>query len=200
MPGNNHKQKPSDRRDSLKQQQRKNSAGKKKENVFVFIHFKMGTELNTLIDVNLLFLVFIYIFPHYLGKQKEYQQSGPGNKTSSTHANSNNSNNSNNNNTNRANTPPIVPAPVPAPVTPHTTGVNGFNSAEVVQFLNQRFSDTLTAYHDTNAEASTRPIKYESQEKAWGNKGGLPSVWGQKNGTMATGADLFTELLKPQQQ
>ncbi|KAI9495291.1 hypothetical protein BDB00DRAFT_786379 [Zychaea mexicana] len=106
MPGNNHKQKPSDRRDSLKQQQRKNSAG-----------------------------------------------------------------------------------------------VNGFNSAEVVQFLNQRFSDTLTAYHDTNAEASTRPVKYESQEKAWGGKGGLPSVWGQKNGAMATGADLFSEMLKtPHQQ
>ena len=39
----------------------------------------------------------------------------------------------------------------------------------------------MTAYHDTNAEASTRPIKYESQEKAWGSKGGLPSVWGQKS-------------------
>ncbi|KAG2217156.1 hypothetical protein INT45_011331 [Circinella minor] len=158
MPGNSHKQKPSDRRDSIKQQQRKNSAG----------------------------------------KQKEYQQTGPGNKTSNNNTNTN-SNSNQGNITNRSSTPPIVPASVPAPVAPHTVGVNGFNSAEVVQFLNQRFSDTLAAYHDTNAEASTRPIKYESQEKAWGSKGGLPSVWGQKNGTMATGADLFTQLLKPQQ-
>lgn len=41
------------------------------------------------------------------------------------------------------------------------------------------FSDTLAAYHDGGGEG--RPEKYESQEKAWGNKGGLPSVWGQKS-------------------
>ncbi|KAI8150164.1 hypothetical protein BJV82DRAFT_662255 [Fennellomyces sp. T-0311] len=126
------------------------------------------------------------------GKQKEYQQTSGSSKTTNTNTTSNNNS--------RATTPPI--AAVPAPVTPHTVGLNGFNSAEIRQFLNQRkwFSDTMTAYHDSNAEVSTRPVKYESQEKAWGNKGGLPSVWGQKNGAMATGADLFLELVKPQQQ
>lgn len=51
------------------------------------------------------------------------------------------------------------------------------------------FSDTLAAYHD-GSSGEGRPEKYESQEKAWGNKGGLPSVWGQKsklhNGTKWT--------------
>ena len=70
-----------------------------------------------------------------LGKQKEHQQTGPGNKTGNTNTNIN-SNSNPGSNTNRSSTPPIVPAP--APVTPHTIGVNGFNSAEVVQFLNQR--------------------------------------------------------------
>ena len=75
------------------------------------------------------------------------------------------------------------------------------------------FSDTLAAYHD-GASGEGRPEKYESQEKAWGNKGGLPSVWGQKSkyimgkrctskthmgyldGIMTNGGDLFTELVK----
>lgn len=37
------------------------------------------------------------------------------------------------------------------------------------------FSDVLTAYHDTNLDASLRPEKYESQEKAW-----TKPVWGQQ--------------------
>ncbi|CDS10132.1 hypothetical protein LRAMOSA02809 [Lichtheimia ramosa] len=87
--------------------------------------------------------------------------------------------------------PPLsssLAGPLPA------VGQNGFNSADVMQFLNQRFSDTLAAYHDGGGEG--RPEKYESQEKAWGNKGGLPSVWGQKNGIMANGGDLLSELVK----
>lgn len=42
------------------------------------------------------------------------------------------------------------------------------------------FSNTLSAYHDTELDASARPEKYESQEKAWGNKGGSGPFWNQK--------------------
>lgn len=64
-----------------------------------------------------------------------------------------------------------------------------------MQFLNQRkaysfsigvsdqhmdlwsgYNNTTTAYQE--APPAERPEKYESQEKAWGNKGSLP--WGQK--------------------
>ncbi|KAL1934215.1 hypothetical protein VTP01DRAFT_6397 [Rhizomucor pusillus] len=132
-----HSKKPSDRRDSLKQQQRKNSAG----------------------------------------KQKDQQHSSIAR------------------NTQRASTPPVGP-PAPSPHVPvqHTVGLNGFNSAEVKQFLHQRFSNTLSAYHDTELDASARPEKYESQEKAWGNKGGSGPFWNQKAGVMASGVDFLTEL------
>ncbi|KAI8086426.1 uncharacterized protein BX664DRAFT_335759 [Halteromyces radiatus] len=76
------------------------------------------------------------------------------------------------------------------------TGLNGFNGSEVTAFLNQRYSDTLTAFHNSNLDASVRPVKYESQEKAWGNKGlGSSSSWGQKGGTMANGQDFLLELV-----
>ncbi|CDH57014.1 predicted protein [Lichtheimia corymbifera JMRC:FSU:9682] len=150
MPGN-HGKKPSDRRDSLKQQQRKNNS---------------------------------------THKQKEPQAS--------------NINNSSKSQPHRSNTPPASTAtssspPATAPLSSAgpqpAIGQNGFNSADVMQFLNQRFSDTLAAYHD-GSSGEGRPEKYESQEKAWGNKGGLPSVWGQKNGIMANGGDLLAELVK----
>ncbi|KAJ8657183.1 hypothetical protein O0I10_006999 [Lichtheimia ornata] len=151
MPGN-HGKKPSDRRDSLKQQQRKNNS---------------------------------------THKQKEPQANSINNSKSQPH---------------RSNTPPASTATSssspPQPQPPLSSagpqpalGQNGFNSADVMQFLNQRFSDTLAAYHD-GSSGEGRPEKYESQEKAWGNKGGLPSVWGQKNGIMANGGDLLTELVK----
>ncbi|KAI7876277.1 hypothetical protein K492DRAFT_172656 [Lichtheimia hyalospora FSU 10163] len=144
MPGN-HGKKPSDRRDSLKQQQRKSNS---------------------------------------THKQKEPQPSNLSNSKAHTH---------------RSNTPPASAtssSPPSSSAAPQpAVGQNGFNSADVMQFLNQRFSDTLAAYHD-GASGEGRPEKYESQEKAWGNKGGLPSVWGQKNGIMANGGDLFTELVK----
>ncbi|KAG0168955.1 hypothetical protein DFQ30_004123 [Apophysomyces sp. BC1015] len=99
-------------------------------------------------------------------------------------------------NTNKNNVKPIPHAePDPALSPAFHVSLNNFNSAEVVQCLNLRFSDTLTSYHDTNIDSSLRPEKYESQEKAWGNKGGLPSVWGQKGGTMASGADFLTEVV-----
>ncbi|CEG65445.1 hypothetical protein RMATCC62417_02233 [Rhizopus microsporus] len=71
---------------------------------------------------------------------------------------------------------------------------NGINTNELVEFLNMRFSDVLTAYHDTNLDASLRPEKYESQEKAWAKP-----VWGQqqqqqKPGVMANGLDFLTEI------
>ncbi|KAI8087928.1 uncharacterized protein B0P05DRAFT_584633 [Gilbertella persicaria] len=53
-------------------------------------------------------------------------------------------------------------------------GMNGFNRGELVEFLNMRFSDALTAYHDTNLDASMRPEKYESNQKPH-----TPSAWGQ---------------------
>ncbi|KAI8368524.1 hypothetical protein BD560DRAFT_398966 [Blakeslea trispora] len=61
-------------------------------------------------------------------------------------------------------------------------GVNGFNRGELVEFLNMRFSDALTAYHDTNLDPSVRPEKYESSQKpaqtsAWGSKPAF--AWGQ---------------------
>ncbi|ORX54082.1 hypothetical protein DM01DRAFT_1374238 [Hesseltinella vesiculosa] len=71
-------------------------------------------------------------------------------------------------------------------------GLNGFNGAEITAFLSQRYSDTMAAFHNANLEPSSRPVKYESREKAWGNKG---SAWGQKGGVMANGQDFLTELL-----
>ncbi|CAO3624500.1 unnamed protein product [Cunninghamella echinulata] len=59
-------------------------------------------------------------------------------------------------------------------------GLNGFNTSEVSNFLSQRYSDTYTAYHNNSLDVSVRPVKYESQEKAWGNKGMGGSAWGQK--------------------
>ncbi|KAG1447501.1 hypothetical protein G6F56_009240 [Rhizopus delemar] len=51
-----------------------------------------------------------------------------------------------------------------------------FNTTDLVEFLNMRFSSALTAYHDTNLDASLRPERYEQpQEKAW-----TKPVWGQK--------------------
>ncbi|KAI9315749.1 hypothetical protein BX666DRAFT_350948 [Dichotomocladium elegans] len=72
-----------------------------------------------------------------------------------------------------------VPSTYPLHLTPQagsatTAGSNGFNASAVTQFLNKRFSDTFAAYHD-DSNPETRPKKHESQEKAWGNKGGLPS-------------------------
>ncbi|CAO3644614.1 unnamed protein product [Cunninghamella blakesleeana] len=76
---------------------------------------------------------------------------------------------------------------------PHV-GLNGFNTSEVSSFLNQRYSDTYAAFHNNNLDASVRPVKYENQEKAWGNKG-IGSAWGQKGGTMANGQDFLLELI-----
>ncbi|KAI8371476.1 uncharacterized protein BYT42DRAFT_580389 [Radiomyces spectabilis] len=75
-------------------------------------------------------------------------------------------------------------------------GINGFNTSDVQGFLNGRFADMIKVMQDPNVDASSRPEKYESQEKAWGSKGGLPSVWGQKNGAMASGADFLSELVQ----
>ncbi|ORY97651.1 hypothetical protein BCR43DRAFT_247293 [Syncephalastrum racemosum] len=113
--------------------------------------------------------------------QQQQRKSNPSGKQSSKH---------------RGPTPPAHSSTPPTiPLTTHPTGQNGFNSAEVMQFLNQRYNNTATAYQE--APPAERPEKYESQEKAWGNKGSLP--WGQKQGTMATGADFFTELCTKQQ-
>ncbi|ORZ13087.1 hypothetical protein BCR42DRAFT_419145 [Absidia repens] len=74
-------------------------------------------------------------------------------------------------------------------------GLNGFNGSELTAFLNQRYSDTLAAFHNSNLDTSVRPVKYESHERAWGNKGlGSSSSWGQKGGTMANGQDFLLEL------
>ncbi|KAI9481428.1 MAG: hypothetical protein EXX96DRAFT_566695 [Benjaminiella poitrasii] len=89
---------------------------------------------------------------------------------------------------------------------PPSVGMNGFNRGETIEFLNMRFSDALTAYHDTNLDPSVRPEKYESkstQNNAWGNKNGAPFVWGQSKGggqesssigIMANGTDFLSEL------
>ncbi|GAA5815025.1 hypothetical protein MFLAVUS_008531 [Mucor flavus] len=80
-------------------------------------------------------------------------------------------------------------------------GANGFNRGELVEFLNMRFSDALTAYHDTNLDPSMRPETYESSKpvNAWAkNTNGVPSAWGQQKekdvGVMASGVDFLTEL------
>ncbi|KAI8344861.1 hypothetical protein BC941DRAFT_465064 [Chlamydoabsidia padenii] len=79
---------------------------------------------------------------------------------------------------------------------PAHSGLNGFNGSEVKAFLNQRYSDTLTAFHNSSLDASVRPVRHESQEKAWGIKGlGSSSTWGQKGGTMANGQDFLLELV-----
>ncbi|KAL7330680.1 hypothetical protein PS15p_205589 [Mucor circinelloides] len=93
-----------------------------------------------------------------------------------------------------------------------SVGANGFNRGELVEFLNMRFSDALTAYQNTNLDPKMRPEKYESVVKpattsAWGkNSNGVPSAWGQQsqpqpqvkdsNGVMANGADFLSELNK----
>ncbi|KAI8637268.1 hypothetical protein BD408DRAFT_354084, partial [Parasitella parasitica] len=69
---------------------------------------------------------------------------------------------------------------------PESVGANGFNRAELVEFLNMRYSDALTAYHDTNLDPKMRPEKYESAKptmvSAWGkNINGAPSAWGQQS-------------------
>ncbi|KAI7898033.1 uncharacterized protein BX663DRAFT_526399 [Cokeromyces recurvatus] len=85
---------------------------------------------------------------------------------------------------------------------PPSVGVNGFNRGEIIEFLNMRFSDALTAYHDTNLDPSVRPEKYESNKSTAWNKD-APFVWGQQSkgagttlpiGTMANGTDFLTEL------
>ncbi|OBZ82851.1 hypothetical protein A0J61_09098 [Choanephora cucurbitarum] len=82
-------------------------------------------------------------------------------------------------------------------------GLNGFNRGELVEFLNMH---ALTAYHDTNLDASVRPEKYESSQKpaqtsAWGSKPAF--AWGQSlphksntdtTGVMSNGVDFLTEL------
>ncbi|CAO3606727.1 unnamed protein product [Mucor hiemalis] len=81
-------------------------------------------------------------------------------------------------------------------------GANGLNRGELVEFLNMRFSDALTAYHDTNLDPKIRAEKYESKvvKLAWGKStNGVPSAWGQQStgdstGTMVNGADFLTEL------
>ncbi|KAG2230495.1 hypothetical protein BDF21DRAFT_459310 [Thamnidium elegans] len=80
-------------------------------------------------------------------------------------------------------------------------GTNGFNRGEIVEFLNMRFSDVLTAYHDTNLDPSMRPETYESNKpvNAWTKtNNGVPSAWGQQKekdvGVMASGIDFLTEL------
>ncbi|KAI8886175.1 hypothetical protein K501DRAFT_331445 [Backusella circina FSU 941] len=84
-----------------------------------------------------------------------------------------------------------VTSPSNALQQPQRVGANGFNSGELGDFLNMRFSDTLTSYQNTNLDPSVRPEKHEYHENAWGNKGG---VSGQKAGTMASGTDFLTEL------
>ncbi|CAO3588035.1 unnamed protein product [Absidia cylindrospora] len=75
-------------------------------------------------------------------------------------------------------------------------GLNSFNGSEVTAFLNKRYSDTLMAFHNSKLDDSIRPVKYENQEKAWGNKGlGSSSTWGQKAGMMANGQDFLLELV-----
>lgn len=83
-------------------------------------------------------------------------------------------------------------------------GANGLNRGELVEFLNMRFSDALTAYHDTNLDPKMRAEKYESKvvKSAWGKtSNGVPSAWGQQQstggdstGTIANGADFLAEL------
>ncbi|CAO3654765.1 unnamed protein product [Mucor fragilis] len=94
-----------------------------------------------------------------------------------------------------------------------SVGANGFNRGEVVEFLNMRFSDALTAYQNTNLDPKMRPEKYESVKptttSAWGKSmNGAPSAWGQQqhsqpqsqakdsNGVMANGSDFLSELNK----
>ncbi|KAF1802400.1 hypothetical protein FB192DRAFT_1377873 [Mucor lusitanicus] len=95
---------------------------------------------------------------------------------------------------------------------PQSVGANGFNRGELVEFLNMRFSDALTAYQNTNLDPKMRPEKYESAKptttttSAWGkNSNGVPSAWGQQqqqsqakdsNGVMANGSDFLSELNK----
>ncbi|KAI7872877.1 hypothetical protein BDF14DRAFT_1749590 [Spinellus fusiger] len=69
-----------------------------------------------------------------------------------------------------------------------TIDPNAFNASEVVTFLNLRYSDTLTAFHDTNLSPSLRPEKYESQQRGWGR---VPV----KGAMMATGLDFASELM-----
>ncbi|KAL9551126.1 hypothetical protein MBANPS3_004414 [Mucor bainieri] len=93
-----------------------------------------------------------------------------------------------------------------------SVGANGFNRGELVEFLNMRFSDALTAYQNTNLDPKMRPEKYESAKptttSAWGkNSNGVPSAWGQQhsqtqpqskdsNGVLANGSDFLSELNK----
>ncbi|KAK4515133.1 uncharacterized protein ATC70_002743 [Mucor velutinosus] len=93
-----------------------------------------------------------------------------------------------------------------------SVGANGFNRGELVEFLNMRFSDALTAYQNTNLDPKMRPEKYESVKptttSAWGkNSNGVPSAWGQQqpqpqsqakdsNGVMANGFDFLNEWNK----
>ncbi|CEP11670.1 hypothetical protein [Parasitella parasitica] len=105
-------------------------------------------------------------------------------------------------------TSPQLPGLVQAQ--PESVGANGFNRAELVEFLNMRYSDALTAYHDTNLDPKMRPEKYESVKptttSAWGkNMNGVPPAWGQQpphqvketpNGVMANGSDFLSELNK----
>ncbi|KAI8885677.1 hypothetical protein K501DRAFT_331709 [Backusella circina FSU 941] len=74
---------------------------------------------------------------------------------------------------------------IATPIQPVGTG-NGFNASEVVSFLNMRFSDTLTAYHDTNQ--SKRPEKYESAQHAWKNT--------LLEGQIANGKDFLLEVAR----
>ncbi|KAL0077655.1 hypothetical protein J3Q64DRAFT_1746682 [Phycomyces blakesleeanus] len=83
---------------------------------------------------------------------------------------------------------------------------DGFNGAEVITFLNLRYSDSLTSFHDTNLDSLHRPEMYEVPEPApvqpaWGGRSGSP--WAKNitttptpTATATSSFDFVSELME----
>ncbi|KAI9011939.1 hypothetical protein CLU79DRAFT_771295 [Phycomyces nitens] len=75
---------------------------------------------------------------------------------------------------------------------------DGFNGPEVITFLNLRYSDSLTSFHDTNLDSLHRPEMYEAREpvqQAWGGRSGSPWVKTNNNST-GPSFDFVSELME----
>ncbi|RUP43527.1 hypothetical protein BC936DRAFT_137044 [Jimgerdemannia flammicorona] len=95
--------------------------------------------------------------------------------------------------------PTVNPGP-PLPRAQEHVSVNNFNRREVTEFLNHGYSTVFATLHEPSVPEHEKPELYKSAERAWASKGGLPSVWGQKGSTMASGVDFLAELRKQVQR
>lgn len=101
--------------------------------------------------------------------------------------------------------PSQSPSPSPSSATspqiyiqhqPPPLPISNLNSAELKNFLNFRWAESINQVNDTTIPEEKKPQRYRSPEKAWSNKGALTSSWAQKPAAMANGSDFLVEISK----